>query len=177
MSATTKALIERLVESVWNRVEDEQVERLVAEEYVGHPSGVVGTEAYKRFYRDLHSAAPDMTFTIEDQIAEGDKVTTRWTASRHPPRRVRWHPPVRASIHVRRYEHAPGSGRQGRGVLDEHGRSRAVAPNRSGGDHRSRALTGTIEWIATAASSQRGCDPPISAHAVRSRDEQERDEE
>lgn len=81
MSAATKALIERLVERVWNGVEDDEVDRLVAEEYVGHPSGVVGTEAYKRFYRDLHSAAPDMKFTIEDQIAEGEKVTTRWTAT------------------------------------------------------------------------------------------------
>jgi steroid delta-isomerase-like uncharacterized protein len=81
MSAATKALIERLVERVWNGVEDNEVDRLVAQEYVGHPSGVVGTEAYRRFYRDLHSAAPDMKFTIEDQIAEGEKVTTRWTAT------------------------------------------------------------------------------------------------
>lgn len=80
MSAANKAAIERLVESVWNRVDYEEVDRLVGEEYVGHPSGVVGTEAYKHFYRDLHSASPDITFTIDDQIAEGDKVTTRWTA-------------------------------------------------------------------------------------------------
>jgi steroid delta-isomerase-like uncharacterized protein len=80
MSATNKALIERLIESVWNQVEEDEVDRLVAEEYVGHPSGVVGTHAYKVFYRELHNASPDVTFTIEDQIAEGDRVTTRWTA-------------------------------------------------------------------------------------------------
>jgi steroid delta-isomerase-like uncharacterized protein len=80
MSAANKALIEHIIENVWNRVEDDEVDRLVAEEYVGHPSGVLGTEAYKRFYRELHSASPDITFTVEDQIAEGDKVTTRWTA-------------------------------------------------------------------------------------------------
>lgn len=80
MSAANKALIERLIENVWNRLADDEVDRLVAEEYVGHPSGVLGTEAYKRFYSELHNASPDITFTIEDQVAEGDKVTTRWTA-------------------------------------------------------------------------------------------------
>ena len=27
----------------------------------------------------MHEAFPDIHFTIEDQIAEGDKVVTRWT--------------------------------------------------------------------------------------------------
>jgi steroid delta-isomerase-like uncharacterized protein len=40
----------------------------------------VGTEAYKRFYVELRNASPDITFTVEDQVAEGDKVVTRWTA-------------------------------------------------------------------------------------------------
>jgi steroid delta-isomerase-like uncharacterized protein len=80
MSATNKALIERLIDKVWNQVEEDEVDRLVAEEYVGHPSGVVGTRAYKAYYRELHKASPDITFAVEDQIAEGDRVTTRWTA-------------------------------------------------------------------------------------------------
>jgi steroid delta-isomerase-like uncharacterized protein len=80
MSAGNKAVIERLVEDVWNRADYDEVDRLVAGEYVGHPSGVVGTEAYKRFYIDLRNASPDIAFTIEDQVAEGDKVVTRWTA-------------------------------------------------------------------------------------------------
>ena len=80
MSSRNKALIEQLIKSVWNQVEEDEVDRLVAEEYVGHPSGVVGTQAYKDFYRGLHNASPDITFTVEDQIAEGDRVTTRWTA-------------------------------------------------------------------------------------------------
>jgi predicted ester cyclase len=28
----------------------------------------------------MHEAFPDIHFTIEDQIAEGDRVVTRWTA-------------------------------------------------------------------------------------------------
>jgi steroid delta-isomerase-like uncharacterized protein len=37
-------------------------------------------EQTKRFYADLYGALPDLTHTIEDQIAEGDKVVTRWSA-------------------------------------------------------------------------------------------------
>lgn len=34
----------------------------------------------KEFYSALYSAFPDLTHSIEDQIAEGDKVVTRWIA-------------------------------------------------------------------------------------------------
>jgi len=34
----------------------------------------------KQFYSALYSALPDLTHTIEEQLAEGDKVVTRWTA-------------------------------------------------------------------------------------------------
>jgi steroid delta-isomerase-like uncharacterized protein len=74
-----KAVVGRLVEEVWNRANYDLVDDLVAEEYVGHPSGVVGTDAYRKYYLDLRGAFPDLRFTVEDQIAEGDKVVTRWT--------------------------------------------------------------------------------------------------
>lgn len=34
----------------------------------------------KQFYSALYSAFPDLAHSIEDQIAEGDKVVTRWTS-------------------------------------------------------------------------------------------------
>jgi steroid delta-isomerase-like uncharacterized protein len=37
-------------------------------------------EQTKQLYADLYGALRDLTHTIEDQIAEGDKVVTRWTA-------------------------------------------------------------------------------------------------
>jgi steroid delta-isomerase-like uncharacterized protein len=39
-----------------------------------------GREGIKQFYATLRAAFPDIHFTIEDQIAEGDRVVTRWTA-------------------------------------------------------------------------------------------------
>src|SRR5690242_10310922 len=37
-------------------------------------------EQTKQLYAALYGALPDLRHTIEDQIAEGDKVVTRWTA-------------------------------------------------------------------------------------------------
>jgi predicted ester cyclase len=43
-----------------------------------------------------HTAFPDLHFTIEDQIAEGEQVVTRWTG--HGPHAVSsWGSPQRAS--------------------------------------------------------------------------------
>jgi steroid delta-isomerase-like uncharacterized protein len=35
----------------------------------------------KLFCRVTHSAFRDLNFTLEDQVAEGDKVVTRWNAT------------------------------------------------------------------------------------------------
>ena len=40
----------------------------------------VGREGAKQFVTMFRTAFPDLHFTIEDQIAEGDMVVTRWTA-------------------------------------------------------------------------------------------------
>jgi steroid delta-isomerase-like uncharacterized protein len=38
-------------------------------------------ERTKRFYEELYSAFPDLRHEIVDQIAEGDRIVTRWTAT------------------------------------------------------------------------------------------------
>jgi steroid delta-isomerase-like uncharacterized protein len=43
----------------------------------GWPRGPEGSKAVLATYR---TAFPDLQFTVEDQVAEGDKVVTRWTA-------------------------------------------------------------------------------------------------
>jgi steroid delta-isomerase-like uncharacterized protein len=40
---------------------------------------VHGLEEAKQYYSTYLSAFPDLSFTVEDVIAEGDKVVTRWT--------------------------------------------------------------------------------------------------
>lgn len=41
---------------------------------------VRGREALKQFVKMYYAAFPDLRFTVEDQIAEGDKVVTRWSS-------------------------------------------------------------------------------------------------
>jgi steroid delta-isomerase-like uncharacterized protein len=38
-------------------------------------------EETKQFYQELYTAFPDLNHEIQDQIAEGDKVVTRWAAT------------------------------------------------------------------------------------------------
>lgn len=84
MSEQNKALMRRAVEEVWNREDFAALEEIVAENFVIHASTpeaeIHGTEGAKQFVKMLHNAMPDIHFEIVDQVAEGDRVVTRWTA-------------------------------------------------------------------------------------------------
>ena len=84
MSAQNKMIERRLIEEVWNQGNFSVVDEVVARDYIGHsstPAGEThGPAGYKQFYAALREAFPDFQVTVEDQIAEGDKVVTRWTA-------------------------------------------------------------------------------------------------
>jgi steroid delta-isomerase-like uncharacterized protein len=85
MTEENKALVRRITEEVANRGNLAVVDELVAPEYVGHssthPAGEArGREGYRGFYQILRGAFPDVEFTIEDLIAEGDRVVSRWQA-------------------------------------------------------------------------------------------------
>ena len=82
MSAENKALVRRVFDEVWNAGNFAVVDEVFASDYVGHSAGmgeIRGPEGAKEFVAGLREAFPDLTMTIEDQIAEGDKVVTRWT--------------------------------------------------------------------------------------------------
>ena len=77
-----KALVRRAIEEVWNQKNLAIVDELGAADYVFHNPTMKthGLEQYKQLVTMYFSAFPDVHITIEDQIAEGDKVVTRWTA-------------------------------------------------------------------------------------------------
>jgi steroid delta-isomerase-like uncharacterized protein len=77
-----KILMRHIIEEVWNKGEYSIVDELVSDEYISQsaPETFRGLDSYKQFYSTLRTAFPDIRFTIEDQIAEGDKVVTRWIA-------------------------------------------------------------------------------------------------
>lgn len=84
MSDTHKATIVRVFEKIWNEHNLDLIEAIYAEDFRAHithsPEDINGVEAFYQFVALFQAMYPDFTFTVEDQIAEGDKVATRWTA-------------------------------------------------------------------------------------------------
>jgi serine phosphatase RsbU (regulator of sigma subunit) len=76
-----KAIFRRYVEEVSNQGNLELADEIF-DRYLAHqPNGSVlerGPEDVKRFQAELRSAFHGLHATVEDQIAEGDKVVTRW---------------------------------------------------------------------------------------------------
>ena len=86
MSDQNKALVRRAFEEVWNQSKLTVIDELIASNAVYNdpnvPGGkLTGPEGVKQFVQIYRTAFPDVRVTINDQIAEGDKVVTRWTAT------------------------------------------------------------------------------------------------
>lgn len=81
-SEENKAVVRRFLDEVFGGGDLELVDEIFAPDYVLHdpavPGDVVGTEGIKQYVNMYRGAYPDTHFTIEDQIAEGDHVVTRW---------------------------------------------------------------------------------------------------
>jgi serine phosphatase RsbU (regulator of sigma subunit) len=78
-----KAIFRRYAEEVGNQQNFELVDEIFEQRYISHqPDGttlVRGPEDVKRFHREFHSAFSNFHINIEEQIAEGDKVVSRYT--------------------------------------------------------------------------------------------------
>jgi steroid delta-isomerase-like uncharacterized protein len=79
-----KAISRRLLEEAFTQGRLEIVDEIVAAGYVAHdpasPEPVKGPDGLKAFITVYREAFPDLRATVEEQIAEGDKVLTRWSA-------------------------------------------------------------------------------------------------
>ena len=87
MSADLKVIVRRLYEEAWNKRKTELMDSLVSPSHALHgPSptisgSLIGPEAYKRQVLLFTAGFPDLRFTIEDVIAENEKVVSYWTIS------------------------------------------------------------------------------------------------
>jgi serine phosphatase RsbU (regulator of sigma subunit) len=74
------ALVGRLFEEVLNRGNLDVADELLAPDFVDHdilPGEEVGVEGFKRAVAEERASSSDLHFSIEEQIADGDKVVTR----------------------------------------------------------------------------------------------------
>ncbi len=79
--ADNKRAIQRFVEETLNRKNPDAVEQLVVADFVEHvpfPGQGPGRAGLKDAVRMLLTAFPDLTWTTEEQVAEGDKVVSRF---------------------------------------------------------------------------------------------------
>ena len=80
-----KTLVRRFFEEIINAKQLSVVDELFAADHQYHdPSSPMigpGPEGQKQLIGTYLAAYPDLHHTVEDQIAEGDKVVTRWTAT------------------------------------------------------------------------------------------------
>ncbi len=82
MSEENKALIQRFVEEAFNKGNVDVADEVYSPNFVSHePTGPVerSPEHVKNFVNMYLSAFPDGRTTIEDLVAEGDRVAYRWT--------------------------------------------------------------------------------------------------
>jgi hypothetical protein len=84
-SELNKQKVRLFVEAVWNEGHLELIDELVAANYLGRiariESGVRGPEGVRRLVARGRRAHPDLYIKIDDQIAEDDRVATRWRAT------------------------------------------------------------------------------------------------
>jgi predicted SnoaL-like aldol condensation-catalyzing enzyme len=77
-----KATFRRYIEEVWNKGRLELADEIF-DRYLSHqPDGLTlqrGPEDVKRFVGELRSAFPDFHISIDEQLAEGDKVMVHAT--------------------------------------------------------------------------------------------------
>jgi steroid delta-isomerase-like uncharacterized protein len=81
-SEQNKTIVRRLFEEPWTGNLD-AIDELVANDYVGYdpasPEPLRGPEGVKEFISTYRAAFPDARITVEQQLAEGDLVATRWS--------------------------------------------------------------------------------------------------
>jgi len=78
-----KALVRRLIEA-WNTRNWAVFDEVMAPNCIDHyapPDQKLGREGYREGQINITNAFPDIQFTIEDMIAEGDKVAVHMTFS------------------------------------------------------------------------------------------------
>lgn len=84
MSEQNKAAA-RVAFEVWNSGDVDRLDPYLAPNVIHHdpydPNGALGLAGMKKTIKRNRDLTPDLNITIDDQIAEGNKVATRWTAT------------------------------------------------------------------------------------------------
>ena len=83
MPETTKELAQRWFEEVWNKGRKEAISEMLAPDAVIQEGEreTVGPEGFYPFFDRMQAAFSEIHVTIQDAIAEADKVCVRWSVT------------------------------------------------------------------------------------------------
>ncbi len=76
-----KALMRNYIEEAWNKGNLDFIDKNFSSDFVPHgtfPGQPTNRDGVKRVISTIRNAIPDLHITIEDMLAEGDKVASRW---------------------------------------------------------------------------------------------------
>jgi hypothetical protein len=89
ISELNKLKVRLFVEAVWNEGRLDLIDELVADDYVGRvpcaERAVFGPQGVRRLVSSRRRAYPGLYVKIDDQVAEDDRVVTRWQATAGAP--------------------------------------------------------------------------------------------
>ena len=89
VNEVNKQTVRLFFEAVLNEGRLELIDELIALDYLGHVScvdrAVVGPAGMRRFVCSRRRRHPGLCVVVEDQLAEDDRVVTRWRAAIAPP--------------------------------------------------------------------------------------------
>ncbi len=79
-SENNKLLAQQIWEEIWHQGQLSRIDELFTTNFVRHDPGreLHGTEQNRQFISSMRAAFPDLHYSVEDQIAEGDKVVVRY---------------------------------------------------------------------------------------------------
>jgi steroid delta-isomerase-like uncharacterized protein len=80
-----KAIARMEFEQIYSQGRLDLIDQVVGDGYVCHdpalPEPVLGAEGLRAAVIGFRTALPDLSFTVDQQIAENDRVVTAWTAT------------------------------------------------------------------------------------------------
>ncbi|HEX5195230.1 MAG TPA: nuclear transport factor 2 family protein [Solirubrobacteraceae bacterium] len=89
VNEVNKRSVRLFFEAVLNEGRVELIDELIARDYLGHVScverAVIGPAGLRRFVCSRRRRHPGLCVVVEDQLAEDDRVVTRWRATVAPP--------------------------------------------------------------------------------------------
>jgi steroid delta-isomerase-like uncharacterized protein len=84
MSTENKEIVRRIYDEVWSQGRFETIDELYAPTFsMDDPlaPGVQGPDGYRQYAKGMFAVFPDLKIAVEEQVAEGNKVATRWRAT------------------------------------------------------------------------------------------------